>query len=304
VISEATGTVTATISLGAEPYHVAVDTTTGTAYVTGPPAGDLFVITPASGLGVTTASLPVATLGSAYSGTLAATGGTRPYTWTVSAGSLPPGLSLNASTGVISGTPVLAGTFGLTVQAADSSSPQMTATAPLSITVGGCATTITGSRSGPLTIASGTTCLDQATITGPVKITAGAVVSIAGSALQGPLSAVGAASLAACGSTVSGPASATGTTGLVQLGGTSGSPCGKDAISGLVTISGNTGGVILAGNTISGPVTITANSNGVLVAANTISGPLSCSGNNPIPADGGQANKVSGPATGQCSTLA
>ena len=260
--------------------------------------------TQTSAIAVTTTSLPGATPGSAYSTTLAATGGTTPYTWSVSSGALPPGLSLNASTGVISGTPVLAGTFGFTVQAADSSSPQMTATANLSITVGGCATTITGTHNGPLTIGSGVTCLNQATVTGPVKITAGAVVSITGSALRGPLSATGPASLAVCGSTISGPASVSNAAGLVLLGGTSGSPCGKDAIGGPVTLAGNTGGVVLAGNTISGPASITANSGGALVAANTIGGPLSCSRNNPPPADGGQPNKVSGPATGQCSGLA
>ena len=255
-------------------------------------------------LAVSTTSLPGATLGSAYSAMLAATGGTPPYTWSVPTGSLPPGLSLNASTGVISGTPVLAGTFGFTVQAADSSSTQITATATVSITVGGCATTITGTHSGRLTIGSGVTCLNQATISGPVTIIPGAVVSVVGSALDGPLSASGAASLAVCGSTVSGPASVSSASGLVLFGGTSGSPCGMDVVSGPVTLSGNTGGVILAGSTISGPARITSNSGGALVAANTISGPLSCSGNNPAPTDGGQPNTVKGPATGQCSTLA
>lgn len=56
-------------------------------------------------LAVTTSSLPLAQVGVAYSTTLAASGGTAPITWTLSGGSLPAGLSLNASTGVISGTP-------------------------------------------------------------------------------------------------------------------------------------------------------------------------------------------------------
>src|ERR1019366_6082567 len=53
------------------------------------------------------AILPVGNVGSSYSTGLTASGGVPPYSnWTVSAGSLPPGLVLNASTGVIAGTPV------------------------------------------------------------------------------------------------------------------------------------------------------------------------------------------------------
>lgn len=53
---------------------------------------------------VTTIVLPNAQVGVPYSQHLAATGGTAPYTWSITAGSLPPGLSMD-STGLISGTP-------------------------------------------------------------------------------------------------------------------------------------------------------------------------------------------------------
>ncbi len=54
---------------------------------------------------VTTTSLPAATAGQAYSATLTAADGTAPYTWSVTSGSLPAGLSLNPATGAITGRP-------------------------------------------------------------------------------------------------------------------------------------------------------------------------------------------------------
>jgi alpha-tubulin suppressor-like RCC1 family protein len=65
------------------------------------------------------ASLPNGTTAVFYTQTITASGGTAPYTFAVTAGSLPPGLSLNASTGVLSGTPTTTGTFPFTVTATD-----------------------------------------------------------------------------------------------------------------------------------------------------------------------------------------
>ncbi len=84
---------------------------------------------------ITTTSLPSGTVGTAYNQTLKATGGTTPYTWSVVSGTLPQSLSLNSSTGAITGTPTTSGTSNFTIQVADSSSPQQTATQALSITV-------------------------------------------------------------------------------------------------------------------------------------------------------------------------
>jgi hypothetical protein len=70
---------------------------------------------------VTTSSLPNGVVGARYPSTqLTATGGASPYTWTLTAGSLPTGLAPLPSTGVISGTPTATGTFHFTVQVKDS----------------------------------------------------------------------------------------------------------------------------------------------------------------------------------------
>ncbi len=58
-------------------------------------------------------------MGTTYSETITASGGTAPHTFSIISGSLPPGLALSGG-GVISGTPTTAGSFTFTVRAADS----------------------------------------------------------------------------------------------------------------------------------------------------------------------------------------
>jgi hypothetical protein len=72
-------------------------------------------------LSLTTATLPDGYAGTAYSQTLTATGGKAPYSWSVTAGTLPAGLALS-SAGVISGTPTTAGISTFTVQITDANS--------------------------------------------------------------------------------------------------------------------------------------------------------------------------------------
>lgn len=68
---------------------------------------------------VTTTMLPQGTVGTAYTETLTASGGTPPYTWSLPTGTLPPGLNGDPNTGVISGTPKTAGSYPFTVVATD-----------------------------------------------------------------------------------------------------------------------------------------------------------------------------------------
>jgi hypothetical protein len=96
-------------------------------------------------LAITTISLPDATVNVDYKAAngdpvgLTATGGTPPYTWSLSSGSLPPGLSFNLNTGAISGTPTSTASttapYRFTAQVKDAANPQRTATQPLSIKI-------------------------------------------------------------------------------------------------------------------------------------------------------------------------
>jgi hypothetical protein len=117
-------------------------------------------------LRISTASLlPTGMVGAIYNQTLAADGGTPPYTWGVTSGSLPAGLTLVASSGAITGTPTTVTTASLGIRVVDNvgtaitnaftlmvnSLPvvTLTATAPLAATWGGTgAGSFTVSRSG------------------------------------------------------------------------------------------------------------------------------------------------------------
>ncbi|WP_416356551.1 putative Ig domain-containing protein [Aureimonas phyllosphaerae] len=105
-------------SAGSYTFTVnAVDASTGTgAPYSGSRSYTLNVAVPAIALSPTT--LSDATVGQAYNQTLAASGGTAPYTYAVTAGALPAGLSLGGGS-TLSGTATVAGTFVLTVTATD-----------------------------------------------------------------------------------------------------------------------------------------------------------------------------------------
>lgn len=103
-------TQTATFSAGSV---TALDLTVSGA--TGPSGGSTTTT-----LGISTTSLSSAAVGSTYSASLQASGGSTPYSWSIASGSLPAGLTLDASSGVISGTPTTAQSSSFTVQVSDS----------------------------------------------------------------------------------------------------------------------------------------------------------------------------------------
>jgi uncharacterized protein YhjY with autotransporter beta-barrel domain len=137
-VSGGTGPYTFAVTAGSLPAGLALNTNTGA--ITGTPSGggmSTFTIqaTDASAntgsrsysvtislaaLTINPASLPPATQGTAYSQTIAASGGSAPYTYAIVSGALPSGLTLNGSSGAISGTPSVNGLFNFTVQATDS----------------------------------------------------------------------------------------------------------------------------------------------------------------------------------------
>ncbi len=102
----------------------------------------------ANSLTITTLSLPSGAEGTAYARTLQASGGTPAYTWSITSGSLPAGLTLAATTGVISGTPNTVGTSNFTAKVSDNGNPVQTKSVATSITV---------SSSAPIASGPGTT---------------------------------------------------------------------------------------------------------------------------------------------------
>jgi hypothetical protein len=80
-------------------------------------------ITIVSPLKITTTSLDEAVTGVRFSQTVQAVGGTAPYRWTITSGSLPAGLTLSPDTGTISGTAVKTGTSTFTITVTDSDTP-------------------------------------------------------------------------------------------------------------------------------------------------------------------------------------
>jgi fibronectin type 3 domain-containing protein len=94
-------------------YRVKATNAVGSSTYSNPPAS---ATTNPAPLTITPATLGNAVIGVAYSAVLTVTGGSGPFSWTISAGALPAGLGINATSGLISGTPSSTGTFSFAVK--------------------------------------------------------------------------------------------------------------------------------------------------------------------------------------------
>jgi len=114
----------------------------------------------AAGSGGTPSALQVSFAGGvarenvAYFGALVASGGVLPYTFSISAGALPTGMSINSATGLISGTPTVLGSFSFTGQVTDFASTTATVAASILViaTLPGNATAGSLAEIGPRTL--------------------------------------------------------------------------------------------------------------------------------------------------------
>jgi hypothetical protein len=142
-------------------------------------------VTPGVGPAITSGAPPAGTFGVAYSHTYTASGSPAP-TFSLTSGAFPGGLSLNGSTGALTGTPNAAGTFTGVVTATNSSG---STTQAFSITIG-------PALPGAPTIGTATPGNAQATIafTAPASNGGSAITSFTATCLPGPFSASGAAS--------------------------------------------------------------------------------------------------------------
>jgi hypothetical protein len=122
---------------------------------------------------VSPASLPNATVAAAYNQSISASGGTAPYSYAVTAGALPAGLTL-ASDGTLSGTPTAGGSFNFTVTATDSST--------------GTGSPFTGSRAYTLTVGAPTVTIDTSDTLAGGTVGAGYSQSISASGGTAPYS--------------------------------------------------------------------------------------------------------------------
>ncbi|MFF4927229.1 phosphodiester glycosidase family protein [Kitasatospora sp. NPDC001261] len=195
-------------------------------------------------------------------------GGTAVHIGTAASAPRTAVAAYDPATATLTGLRPGSGTLSVTVGGVTAEQPLTVGALPA------CTTTVRG-RHSSLAVTSGVTCLQGATVDGPVLVQPGASLVAMDSTLSGPLSARGANTLVLSDTTVNGP----------------------------VAVSGTTGATAILRATLSGPLHLALNKGATLLAGTTVRGPLDCSGNTPAPVNGGLANTVSGPKGGQCAKL-
>ncbi len=201
---------------------------------------------------------PAGTVGTAYSTALMASGGVAPYTFAIRSGSLPSGLSLNASTGVISGTPTTAGTYTFTAQVADGSGATASASFSVAITGGS-----GGGGGGTLTLTTGT--LPNGTINAPYNATVGVSGGTA------PYSCALASGTLPAGLTLAANCAVTGT----------------PTVAGTSTVTVHATDAANPANSVTGPVSITISSAALSVGGTLPSGTAGSTYTGSVPVNGG-----------------
>jgi streptogramin lyase len=126
----------ASTAVGSYPFGVTVTDSSAPAQT----ATQTFTIQVAAALAIATSTLPGGTAGTPYTANISSTGGVTPVGFTVTSGTLPPGLQLGLAatppqTATLSGTPTTAGTFNFTITASDSSNPTQTASQSYTVTI-------------------------------------------------------------------------------------------------------------------------------------------------------------------------
>jgi hypothetical protein len=116
---------------------------------------------------ILTSSLPSPVVGASYSARLTASGGSGLYAWTIAAGALPPGLALDAATGVIGGVASVNGSYTFSAAAADVQDPSNVGVRQLQMTCGGQAPQVSLTAPAAGTTITGTTVPLQASASDP-----------------------------------------------------------------------------------------------------------------------------------------